>query len=125
MPIIDTLMTRVQELRNNVLTQTTSLGGGILSNLTGGTGILSARMNLLNQRISAAKVQNVPIEKVKAFLNPEQPSFVPKVLVTGGVLSSFKLPSVSLPTAPTASKQILPLPPSTAPLKPMSSVIYA
>ncbi|MEM3334281.1 MAG: hypothetical protein QW745_08825 [Thermoplasmata archaeon] len=155
MSLIDTLLTRIQEVRNNILTETASLqtggilgkitgssgivssltSGGILSNITGPTGILSTRTKFLQSRITAMNSQTTPIEKVKAFLNPETPSFVPKLIPSGGILSSIGSSSAVLPkvlptpsqttSTPPVAKQIMELPSAkTIPDKP-SPLIYA
>ena len=160
MPLIDTLLTRIQEVRNNLLTESVSLqtggilgkitgpsgiasgltSGGILSKITGPSGILSTRTKFFESRITAMNSQTSPIEKAKAFLNPETPSFVPKLIPSGGILSSIGAPSAVLPkalptapapsqttSAPPVAKQIMELPPATTttiPVKP-STVIFA
>lgn len=165
MSIVDTLLTRAQELRNNVLTQSVSLqsvasgltsggilskftgssglasgltSGGILSKVTGSSGVLSQRTKFLQSRITAMNSQSTPVDKVKALLNPETPSFVPKLMPSGGILSSLSVstPSYTAPasllpaTTPTVTpvaKQIIELPPATTATVPIktSTVLFA
>jgi hypothetical protein len=145
MPIVDTILTKAQQLRNNLLTQSVSLqsvagltSGGILSKFTGTSGIMAQRTNLLQSRITAMNSQTSPVEKIKSFLNPESPSFMPKITATGGILSSLGIstPTFAKPTSflpvttpvvtPVTSKQIIMLPPvsSTAPA-PTTTTLFA
>jgi len=126
MPILDNILTQVRSITGLNL-QTGILGNlsGTLSNtlgsFAGGQGILSQRVAFMNNRINAMKAQTAPVEKVKAFMNPITPSFVPKVIAPNGVLakagiSGFNLPSYTMPhvlppaTVTTPSKQILAVP---------------
>ncbi len=113
--IIDTVLAEVRSITSGFNLQT-----GILSGFGGfgGQGVLSQRVSFFNSRINAAKTQSVPVEKVKAFMNPITPSFVPKVIMPNGVLAkagismpSFAPTGVSLPVAVAPpSKQVISVP---------------
>jgi hypothetical protein len=124
MPILDNVLAQIKSITG------LNLQTGIIGNLSntlsttlggiGGQGVLSQRISFFNSRINAAKIQASPVEKVKAFMNPITPSFVPKVVAPNGVLakagfSGLSVPSFTMPHTPPAptpapSKQILAVP---------------
>jgi hypothetical protein len=130
MPILDNVLAQVRSitglnLQTGILGNLSNTLSTTLGSFAGGQGILSQRVAFLNNRINAMKTQTSPVEKVKAFMNPITPSFVPKVIAPNGVLakagiSGLNLPSFTLPHTPavpttTPSKQILAVP---APMTP-------
>jgi len=134
MPILDNVLAQVRSitglnLQTGILGNLSNTLSTTLGSFAGGQGILSQRIAFLNNRINAMKAQTAPVEKVKAFMNPITPSFVPKVIAPNGVLakagiSGLNLPSFTLPHTPVTttspSKQILavpvPLTPNPIPL---------
>ena len=126
MPILDNVLAQVRSItglnmQTGILGNLSNTLSTTLGSFTGGQGILSQRVAFLNNRINAMKAQSAPVEKVKAFMNPITPSFVPKVIAPNGVLakagiSGFNFPSFTMPhvlppaTVTTPSKQILAVP---------------